>query len=215
MHGPGAAFGPSTDGAALARWCADFDSEPRRGYSESNLKLVPFTLQLAMFLMSEGGDSSRRAAMRATLDAFVASPPERPVLGPDGDGVLYHVVSTLALQSSNEFRAARLALLRHVVAHAVRTGTGTAGAITAAMRPSLVVFATVNLLQAAVLHLDGLERPGSGDRDMAVRGDGDAAAVTTRMDLVRYKPALVLSRCQQVRHGSAMRNQGQDIEKRR
>ena len=164
--------------------------------SESNLRLMPFVVQMAIFLLSEEGAQEQRAAMEATLRAFVDSPVDAPTYGPDGDTAPYHLVSTLVLQSSAQFAEARLPLLRHLVAHAMRqlkrSGAPPPYDATAhaALRPWLVMFAMVDLLHTEVL------RP---DAEPAAAADPAVPPTVARMELLRNQPGVVLARCQKVR----------------
>ena len=134
--------------------------------------------------------------MTETLNNFIASPVSRPANGADHDAAAYHIVSTLVLQSTAQFEASRLALLRHLVAAVARQRAGSAAtappyddAAHAALRPYLVLFAVVNLMHTDVLKT--VTEPATAAADLS--------PVVPRMELMRNRVPHVLARCQQVR----------------
>jgi len=157
---------------------------------------MPFVIQMAIFLLSEEGTREQCVAMGATLRDFVDSPVDVPAYGPDGDTAPYHLVSTLVLQSSAQFAEARLSLLRHLVAHAMRqlkrSGAPPPYDATAhaAVRPWLVMFAMVDMLHAEVL------RP---DAEPDATADPTVPPTVARMELLCNQPGIVLARCQKAR----------------
>jgi len=88
-----------------------FSEESRGGARESNIKFIPFLVQMGLFLLGEKGGYHRRAAEEA-LSAFLRKRPlDLPVVSPQGDGPHFFLVLALFLLAPAEWAALRPLLL--------------------------------------------------------------------------------------------------------
>ena len=92
-----------------------FSADSRGGGKESNIKLLPYLLQLGSFVLDARSAPQRRSYARA-LAAFVAgSDAPRP---PPTDSVLYFLTLSLLLHSPAEWAAHRVSFLERALQHA-------------------------------------------------------------------------------------------------
>jgi len=99
-----------------------FSHYSKGGGRESNIKLVPYMIQMTSFLLDANGEVQRRSYQR-TLSAFLADAAGSNPRQAAGESVYYQLVLSLVLQSATEWQASRLNFLRSVLRHC---GTGAA-----------------------------------------------------------------------------------------
>jgi len=138
-----------------------FSEESKGGGPESNMRFIPFFLQMGMFLID--GKGSSRKSMEKVLQTFLggsnlsdsAVPPSPSVGSSIGDGVLFMLVLSLFVQSIEEWESHKLNFLKRTIS-AARTllpaplPDPTEPQIFEVCRPMLVFYALIDKIQELV-----------------------------------------------------------------
>ena len=94
-----------------------FSTYSKGGGRESNIKLLPYYVQMATFLLDSPAQP-QRAAYKRTLATWAAQEPTRH----GADSVLYMLVLSLMLHSPAEWASHRLMFLRRLLQYAKSEG---------------------------------------------------------------------------------------------
>eukprot|EP01112_Ceratiomyxa_fruticulosa_P005979 TRINITY_DN16776_c0_g1_i1.p1 TRINITY_DN16776_c0_g1~~TRINITY_DN16776_c0_g1_i1.p1 ORF type:complete len:449 (-),score=102.01 TRINITY_DN16776_c0_g1_i1:59-1405(-) len=142
-----------------------FSEESKGGGPESNMRFIPFFLQMGMFLID--GKGSSRKSMEKVLQTFLGvtgvsdssssiPPPSPSVGGSIGDGVLFMLVLSLFVQSIDEWEESKLTFLKRTISFA-RTmlpaplpAEPSESQIFEACRPMLIFYGLIDKIQELV-----------------------------------------------------------------
>jgi len=92
-----------------------FSTDSKGGGRESNIKSIPFLIQMGLFLLDQKGAAQRRVFEKALSQFLAQGPDEWAAAGMQVDNVLYQLILSLHLHSLEEWKVTRFIFFKRVL----------------------------------------------------------------------------------------------------
>jgi len=92
-----------------------FSTDAKGGGRESNIKSMPFLIQMGLFLLDQKGAAQRRVFEKSLSQFLAQGPDEWVAAGLQVDNVLYQLVLSLHLHSLEEWKATKFIFLKRLI----------------------------------------------------------------------------------------------------